>query len=380
MRIALIAPLIAPIAPPYLGGAQVVVRDLAAGLAARGHAVTLYAAEGSAVPGVRVVALGIDAGELRGLYFHPEAPDTLDGTETTSETADAAFLTQANHFLRIALHISAHAGEYDVANAHAYDWPAVAFGALLPLPVVQTLHNHASSRAVVGALRALAQSGTRNTHLMTVSHASAASYAHIAPIETVIYNGLDAEVIPYGAAPATPGYLLFAGRIAPEKGVVDALAIARQSGRRLLLAGGIYDEMYYANEVAPLLRAMARQGLAEHLGPLPRERVWALMAGAESVLCPSKWDEPFGLAAAEAQAAGAPVVGYQRGALPEVVADGATGYLVAPDDVLAAAKAVQRVGALSRAACRARVAERFSLAAMLDGYERVYATLAGGGV
>lgn len=376
MRVALIAPLIAPIAPPYLGGAQVVVRDLAAGLAARGHVVSLYAADGSAVPGARTVPMDINAGDLRTLYFHPEPPDALDDGAAARETADPAFLTQAQHFLRIALHIAAHAAEYDVVNAHAYDWPAFAFGALLPLPVLQTLHNHASSRAVVGALRTLARAGAPNTRLATVSHACAASYARFAPVATVIYNGLDVAAIPFGAAPTTPRYLLYAGRIAPEKGVVDALEIARLSGRRLLLAGGVYDEAYFAGEVAPRLRALERKGLAEHLGPLPRERVWELMAGAEAVLCPSEWDEPFGLAAAEAQAAGAPVVGYARGALPEVVADGVTGCLVTPGDRMAAAAALERVGAFARPACRARIAERFSLAAMLDGYERVYKKMA----
>ncbi|HEY7832963.1 MAG TPA: glycosyltransferase [Ktedonobacterales bacterium] len=385
MRIALVAPLIAPIAPPFLGGAQVVVRDLAAGLAARGHSVTLYAADGSEVPGARIVPLGIDASELRGLYFHPELPATpgapdgaADGAATARATADPAFLIQANHFLRIALHIRAHAAEYDVVNVHAYDWPAFALSATLPLPVLHTLHNAATSRAVASVLRAITQAGAPNVRLAAVSRACAASYAGIAPVETVLYNGLDVDAIPFGAEPSSEGYLLYAGRIAPEKGVVDALCIAQQSGQRLVLAGGIYDQGYFTEEVWPLLSAMREFGIADYLGPQPRARVWELMAGALAVLCPAQWDEPFGLVAAEAQAAGAPVIGYARGALPEVVAEGATGWLVPPDDIMAASAAVARVGALSRATCRAHVAERFSLGAMLDAYERVYAKMAGG--
>ena len=368
MRIALIAPLVSPIAPPFLGGAQALVHDLAAGLARRGHVVTLYAAEGSAVPGVRTVSLGIDAAELELARFDPGA----------AQVADDVFFTQAHHFLRICLHISQHAAEYDLVHAHAYDWPAFTFGALLPLSVLHTLHLPASNPTILTALAALQRSAP-NTHLATVSRACAATYAPEVRVETIIYNGIDVDAIPFGAEPAPEPYLLFAGRIAPEKGVVDALAIAREAGQRLLLAGGIYDAHYYEEQVRPLLSEMERDGLAEHLGPVPRERLWTLMAGATAVLVPSHWKEPFGIVPAEAQAAGAPVVGYAIGALREVVAEGETGRLVPFGDIAGAAAAAGRVRAISRAACRARMVERFSIGAMLDAHEHVYAELTAGG-
>jgi glycosyltransferase involved in cell wall biosynthesis len=130
--------------------------------------------------------------------------------------------------------------------------------------------------------------------------------------------------------------------------------------------------------VLPRLAEMERAGLAEYLGQVPRERLWQLMAGAEAVLCPSHWQEPFGLVPAEAQAAGAPVIGYAHGALPEIVAQGETGWLVAPGDLEAATAAVDRLSAISRAACRDRVAAHFSLSAMLDAYERVYGAILAG--
>jgi glycosyltransferase involved in cell wall biosynthesis len=100
------------------------------------------------------------------------------------------------------------------------------------------------------------------------------------------------------------------------------------------------------------------------------------MAEASAVLVPSQWEEPFGLVPCEAQAAGAPVVGYAIGALPEIVEDGRTGWLVAPGDIAAAADALARVDAIARRDCRARVEERFSVPSMLDAYEQVYAKLA----
>jgi glycosyltransferase involved in cell wall biosynthesis len=368
MRIAVLAPLVSPIAPPFLGGAQVLVYDLAAGLAARGHRVTLYAAEGSAVPGVEHVSLGIDAAELRPARFD----------EVQANAPDPTFFTHARYFLRVMRHVREHADAYDLLHAHAYDWPAYAFGALLPLPVLHTLHLPAANTAIRGALAEVTRPVPGgNTWLATVSHACAATYLPEVLVEHVVYNGLDLAPMPFGAAPTAEPYLLFAGRVAPEKGVADALAVARAAGVRLVLVGGVYDQAYFEREVAPLLEPLRAAGRAEYLGQQPREQVWELMAGASAVLVPSHWDEPFGLVPAEALACGAPVVGYAVGALAEVVAQGETGWLVPRGDVAAAAAAVAHVGEIDRAACRARVAERFSIAAMLEGYERLYRQMLG---
>ncbi len=391
MRIALLAPLVAPIAPPYLGGAQALLADLAAGLASRGHHVTLYAADGSHVPGVAVPPLGIDSTQFRPARFAdttpasdptaaPDAPATEDDDEAYDPLAAEHDTFQATYaFARAFRAIAADAERHDLLHAHAYDWPAFAHANLQPLPIVHTLHLPAVDPAINQVLTRLAPpdptpSSTRSSapRLVTVSHACAASYAAVCRIDAVIYNGIDVERIPFGAQPATPPNLFFAGRIAPEKGVEDAIEIARAAGRPLLLAGGIYDRDYYDTRVAPLL---VTSDTATYLGPLDREHLWVLMSGAEAVLCPVHWDEPFGLVAAEAQAAGAPVIGYARGGLIEVVEDGTTGFLVRQGDRAAAVDAVARLATLDRAACRARVEQRFSLTAMLDAYEALYEDL-----
>jgi len=208
---------------------------------------------------------------------------------------------------------------------------------------------------------------------VTVSQACAVTYAPYCRIEAVIYNGIDVARIPFGATADAEGYVLYAGRITPEKGVEDALEIARYTDRPLLLAGGVYDRAYYDDRIAPLL--VASGGRARYLGQVTRERLWELMAGAVAVLCPSHWAEPFGLVACEAQAAGAPVVAYARGGLAEVVADGETGYLVALGDYAAAVAAIDRAPTLDRAACRTHVATRFGLSRMLADYEAHYARM-----
>jgi len=381
VRVALLAPLVSPLAPPFLGGAQALLHDLAAGLAARGHDVALYAADGSRVPGVRVVPTGIDAARLAAGRIRPAAGDAALASPATADL-DATPLARA--FARVYALIAEHASEHDLLHAHAYDWAAFAYGDRAGLPVVHTLHLPNLDPDIAAVLARLAPPSPpragdagrgERVRLATVSRACATTYAPDVRIDAVLYNGLDVARIPFGAAPDGERYVLFAGRISPEKGAADAIAIAGRAGRHLLMAGGVYDEAYYAERVAPHLgRPGAR---VTFLGELPRERLWEVMAGAEAVLCPVAWDEPFGLVACEAQAAGTPMIGYARGGLREVVADGATGWLVPPGDVAAAAAAVDRAGALDRRACRAWVEGRFGLGAMLDAHERFYAETLG---
>ncbi len=368
MRIALLAPLISPIAPPFLGGAQALLNDLASGLAARGHDITLYAADGSSVPSVRTITLGIDSSTLTPARFTAEAAHHAHA----DEDEDLALFRAAYAFMTAYRVIARHAGQHDLLHAHAYDLPAYAYASQQPLPVLHTLHLPNVDPAIAETLALIAPPGRPSTtRLVTVSQACAATYASACRIDAVIYNGIDVSAIPFREHADERGYLLLAGRISPEKGVEDAIEIAERAGRRLLLAGGIYDQDYYDERVRPRLVGMGDR--AEYLGLLPRRQLYALMAGAEALLLPARWDEPFGLVACEAQAAGAPVIAYARGGLTEVVADGETGYLVPPGDISAAVAALSRVGALDRRACRAHVERRFGLAPMLDAYEAFYA-------
>lgn len=374
MRIALLAPLVSPIAPPFLGGAQAMLADLASGLAARGHDVTLYAADGSDAPGARVVTFGVDPATLQPARFH--AHGSARRKDEPLAPPDAEVFLPGYAFLRAYRAIAAHAKEHDLVHGHAYDWPAYIHPSLQPLPILHTLHLPALDPDINHALGIIAPAtgpSLYSTYLVTVSHACAATYARYCRIDAVIYNGIATERIPFGPRAAEPEYLLYAGRISPEKGVEDALEIAERAGKRLVLAGGVYDNRYFERTIVP--RIAAQGDRVQYLGLLERERLWELMASASAVLCPAKWEEPFGLVACEALAAGAPVIGYARGGLREIVRDGETGWLVAPGDVDAAMAMVARIGSLDRAACRASVQQRFSLSAMLDAYEEFYARM-----
>src|SRR5207302_10011217 len=137
-------------------------------------------------------------------------------------------------------------------------------------------------------------------------------------------------------------------------------------GIRIEVYGDSYDAEYTREQIDP---RRGDPGVFVHPG-VARTAVWEAMARAAVVLCPARWEEPFGMVAAEAQACGTPVVAFRRGALGEVVADGVTGFLVAPDDIQAAADAVRMTVGLSRSDCRGHAERNLDLEASLDAHEQ----------
>jgi len=161
---------------------------------------------------------------------------------------------------------------------------------------------------------------------------------------------------------------VFAGRLSPEKGAAEAIDIAGAAGVPIDVYGAAYDAEYARVRIGA---RRARPGVTVH-DAVPRAMLWPVLARAAVVLYPARWDEPFGMAAAEALACGTPVVAFRRGALGEVIADGVTGYLVPPDDLRAAAEAVGKAAAISRAACRHRAEQHLDLEQSLDAHETLY--------
>ncbi|GCE18226.1 glycosyltransferase [Dictyobacter kobayashii] len=234
---------------------------------------------------------------------------------------------------------------------------------------MHTVHLPAISPEVNNVLSVL----ERQQHpvgLITVSEACAQDYAAYCSFDHVIYNGLDIEAIPFSPIVSSDAPLLFAGRITPEKGVEQAIDIAEQAGRRLILAGGIYDRSYHEERILP--RIARNQDQLTYLGQLDHATLWKLMGEVQGLLFPIAWDEPFGLTPVEAMATGTPVIAFRRGATPEVIEDGKTGFLVPPGDCVQAALTVQQLSSLSREYCRAYAEANFSLQRMLDAHEKVY--------
>lgn len=367
LRIALVAPIVTAIAQPYVGGAQAMLADLAQGLARRGHAVTLFAREGSVVPGITIEELSV-----------PDSvrPTQFSASDQLHSLPDPGFIEQCNIFLQLFLALRQRQDEFDVIHAHAFDWPSFACSALIErIPVIHTIHLPAIVPEINAGLRVLHQQGHPLT-LVTVSQSCARTYEPYTPFDHIISNGLDIAQISFVAdQPASDAPLLFAGRITPEKGVLEAIEIARRANRSLLIAGGIYDTRYFEQCVRPAIQATPER--ITYLGQLDHQRLWSLMGKVAGLLFPIAWDEPFGLTPVEAMAAGSPVIAFERGAAAEIIRHGETGFLVPPGDIATAAAAVDRLAGLSRQKCRVYVEEHFSFAAMLAGYERVYYTAGG---
>lgn len=178
-----------------------------------------------------------------------------------------------------------------------------------------------------------------------------------------VYNGIDTSAFVFNDRPED--YLLFFGRIHPDKGTAEAIQIAIQSGRKLLIAGIIQDQDYFNTHIAPFLNADV-----EFLGAAGPKQRNDLLRGASALLHPISFEEPFGLSVAEAMLCGTPVIAYHRGSMQELIKHGKTGFLV--KELEGAVAAVAQLGTIDRAACREWAMSRFSQERMVKDYISLY--------
>jgi glycosyltransferase involved in cell wall biosynthesis len=257
------------------------------------------------------------------------------------------------------LHISEvfeHAQEFDLIHSH-YDFMALAYTRLVKTPVLSTIHGFSSPQIMP------VYEKYRDGYFVSISDSDRAPGLNYL---ATVYNGIDLTLYPLRKTGGDA--LIFIGRIHPDKGVHLAIETARQSGRRLLIAGILQDASYFEEKIRPHLDDQIR-----YLGPVGVEEKNALFAEAFALLHLNTIPERFGLVLAEANAAGVPVVAMDLGSCREVIEHGVTGFLV--NDVAGAVKALEAVPSLQDIACRRRVQERFSIATMVEAYARVYATI-----
>lgn len=333
-RIGVLAPPWIPIPPGSYGGIEHVVALLCEQLAERGHEVTLVAAAGSHVDGVRVIAPLAEPPPTIGLT-QPELLHALGGAEIL---ADA-----------------------DIVLDHSGALGALVLGAA-GLPVVHVAHGplEGASREMYRALvRSVPQ-----TRMVALSRAQR-DLAPELPFVGVCPNGLDVDAVPMGAGDG--GYLAFLGRMAPEKGAREAIEIARLCRMPIVLAAKCREPA----EIAYFERAVA-----PHIGPdviwlgeIGVEEKLAMLGAASALVFPISWPEPFGMVMIEAMACGTPVLATPCGSVPEVVAEGVSGVIRPDVDSLAAALGTAL--AIPRERCRAHVERCFSAEAMTDAYEAV---------
>ena len=331
----MVASLVTTLRPAQAGGAQAFICDLAQGLVARGHRVELYCAAGSEVPGVDVVPIEV-------------GPEVAEGRVMPGGRAGRHVPALSDGFERLFAALRSRGA--DAVSVHAFDVEAFEPGH------VRTVHTLHLPPLVPGVVAAAARC---RDPVVTVSEAMRREWeAAGVAVVGVIRNGVP------DFDPGTPQVrrrAIIAGRISPEKGIEDAIAASRLAGLPLSVVGDIYDPQYH--------RAHLR-----HLDITPamsRPDLWRRLASSAVSVLPVQWEEPFGLVAAESQVMGCPVAAYRRGAMPEVVEEGVSGYLAEPGDVGGLARAIRACLLLDRSAVRASGRRRLLIDRCVDEYETV---------
>lgn len=337
MRIALVAPPMLPVPPRAYAGTERVIEVLARELHRRGHAVTLFASGDSRVDCELVPTVD------RALWERSESAEMLDPFIQLTETR-----------------VWREAERFDVIHSHLEGW-GFAFARHCPTPVITTMHGRLDMPGVPELLTEFSE-----IPLVAISNNQRRWFPGANWVAT-IHHGLPLEAMAHSDRPGD--YLALVGRMSHEKGIAEAIEIARRTGLKLRVAAKMRlpDEKELYREI---LEPAVREGVAEYLGEVGSVERDALYAGALATLMLGAWPEPFGLVAIESLAAGTPVIARKAGALPEIVEHGVDGFLV--DDLREAALAIERVGELDRHRIRERVLTRFSPQRMVDAYERAY--------
>lgn len=332
LRIGVIAPPWFAVPPTGYGGIERVVSYLVNGLVARDHEVTLFAAGGSTAPGT-VVSLF-------------EAPPSRLLGDVGMEIANA---TQA--YLR-------HQ-EFDIIHDHSNG--GLGCAALCPTPVVHTVHG-----PVTAGTAAMLSQLAPPVNLIAISESQRQSLPMGVPAD-LVYNAVEMDGIPFSEQPGV--YLLFCGRVSPQKGILDAIEIARRAKMPLLMVLKINEkpeEEYFVEVVRPRLKGL---DVDVRESPPEAEKQEAYR-DALATLFPIQWEEPFGLVMIESMATGTPVIAYPRGSVPEIIDHGRTGYICQGQDE--AVMAVSRVASLDRAVVRNHVVQRFDADLAVDRHVAIY--------
>jgi glycosyltransferase involved in cell wall biosynthesis len=343
LRIALVAPPMLPVPPPSYAGTERIVAALADALRDRGHAVTLFAPGDS--------------------EWHGEIVPTIDNSLWRSgysgDVSNYVHMTVATAWRE--------SGRFDIMHSHV-ETLGFLFARHCPTPVISTLHGRLDAWGVPELLNEF-----RDIPLVAISE-SQRRWNEDANWVATIHHGLPLEEMPFGAEPGD--YLALVGRVTAEKGIEEAIELARSAGIGLRMAAKVHDD-HEKTMFEEVVQPAVDEGVVEFLGevgPLERD---PLLAGARATVMLGAWPEPFGLVAIESLATGTPVIARRAGALTETIEHGVDGFLV--DDLTEARLALDRADELDRAEIRRRAIERFSPDRMAADYERVYRSILGSG-
>lgn len=340
MRILQLAPIWESVPPPAYGGTEAVVSALTEELVRMGHEVIL-AASGDSQTSARLEA--VYARSLR------TADDLKD--RNPYEWAHVG-------------HAMSLASEADIVHNHAGEM-AIAMAGACRTPMLTTMHCLATPDTTfvwnryAGAYNTISEA---QRHALPVLSGPARFVGHV-------YNAIDVDTFPFEARRGAD--LLFLSRIAPEKGPLEAIEVAKRTSRRLIMAGKVdnYDRAFYESSVKHLIDGEQIVFLGEADAAMKRD----LYKNAFCLLMPLRWEEPFGLVMPESMACGTPVIALRRGSAPELIEHGRTGFVV--DTVDEMVDAVAAIPEIDRVECRRHVEQHFAPEIMARNYVRLYERL-----
>lgn len=330
MKIAILSPIAWRTPPKMYGPWEQVASNIAEGLIKKGHDVTLFATSDS-----------ITKGNLINTCKKGYAEDTdLD--------------PKVNECLHIS-NLMERADEFDIIHNN-YDFLPLTYSRFIKTPMVTTIHGFSSPK-IIPVYKKYNDSG----HYVSISNSDRSSELNY--IATV-YNGINENEFTFNSSPGE--YLLFFGRIHPEKGTFESIQIAKQSKKKLIISGLIQDQQYFDNKIKPFVN---NDDIIYVGNSGPKERN-QLLGGATALLHPIFFEEPFGLSVAEAMLCGTPVIAFNKGSMPELILHEKTGFLV--NTVEEAIDTVSDIHLIDRRYCMNWSSSKFSCRRMIDGYQKVY--------
>jgi glycosyltransferase involved in cell wall biosynthesis len=336
LRIAMLAPVAWRTPPRHYGPWERVVSLITEGLVQRGVDVTLFATRDS---------------ETRG---------RLHGVCPTGYEEDRDLDAKVWECLHVG-EVFERASDFDLIHNH-FDFLPLTYSRLVETPLLTTIHGFSSPKILP-----VFEKYDDRCFYVSISHADRSPKLHYV---ATVHHGIDIERFTPREQPGE--YLLFFGRIHPDKGAREAIEIARIASRPCVLAGIVQDREYFRREVEPSIDDVH----VRYVGSVGPDRRDELLGGALALLHPIAFEEPFGLSVVESMACGTPVIAFRRGSMPEIVQHGRTGFLVAT--VEEAADAVGRLESIDRRACRRWVEERFTAPRMVRDYLDVYEEILSG--
>jgi len=323
------------------------------GLVKKGHQVDFYGPEGTNVEVTNIISAGLKA------LKQPEGEAITKGKDVGNIEINKIF-NLWDQFLIAKMFEEAEKGKYDLLHIHPPDKALPLAFSHPKIPVFYTLHDPIYPwRAEVFSMFA-----SQNQHYISISDAQRKPAPNL-NYATTIYNGIDLDAFPFSAS--HDNYLLFTGRLQPEKGLAEAVQVAKMTGEKLLIVGPPVTGLYWDKKVAPYLDKNIK-----YVGFVARDQLFKYYQRAKATLVPIQWEEPFGLVLTESMACGTPVVAFERGAVPEIVIDGKVGFIIKDNNLEAMARAVKKVDKIKRADCRSHIEQNFSNQRMVDNYEKVF--------